>query len=128
MSRESSEEGNQGRQSKFLEATGEHDRKRSPVYWWTAVSSGAGKDSATNSDGDGVSLDVLERIMDALFHQGLRYTSRPPVTTEELATAIKRMEGKKIAAGPNGIPGRALDQSILHIFNGCLSTGKISEI
>lgn len=64
--RESSEEGNQGRQSKFLEATGEYDRKRSPVYWWTAVSSGAGKDSATNSGGDEVSLDVLGGIMDAL--------------------------------------------------------------
>ncbi|KOX67630.1 hypothetical protein WN51_09041 [Melipona quadrifasciata] len=63
-----------------------------------------------------------------LFHQeSLRYTSRPPVTTEELATAVKRMEGKKTAAGPNGIP-HALDQRILHIFNGCLSTGKISEI
>lgn len=89
---------------------------------------------------------LLDRIMAALFPQRGEFSPPfattdanlpawateeiPPVTATELSGAVKRLQAKRTAPGPDGVPGRAwvlamsaLGDRLRQLFNECLKTG-----
>ncbi|XP_045541436.1 uncharacterized protein LOC123722921 [Papilio machaon] len=59
----------------------------------------------------------------------------PPITSGEFGAAIRRLNAKKTAPGPDGIPGRAwvlaadaYEERVLELMNACLSQGRFPQL